>query len=96
MKPRVHAGKQGVRPIADLAMLAGMRQRYLDALQTMLKHLRDEPLQWGDPLYRTKHEGGIVCHACIGPILVRYVAYEAEQMALIIDIKPLFEWPIRP
>jgi hypothetical protein len=82
--------------LADLATLAGLRQSYLDALKYMLERLQRDPLEWGDPLYRTQREGGVVCHAWIGPIIVRYAVFESEESVLIIEIKPAFEWSIRP
>ena len=84
-----------MRTLADLAALAGLRQSYVEALQRMYERLHNDPIDWGD-LYRTKHEGGLVCHALIWPITVHYAVFESEQTVLIIDIKPAFEWPIRP
>ena len=85
-----------MQALADRAALAGIRQSYVEALKRMLQHLQHDPLEWGDPLYRTNHEGGIVCHAWVGPIVVHYAVFESEQTVLIIDVVPAFEWPIRP
>jgi hypothetical protein len=73
-----------------------MRAAYLNALTTMYDHLRTDPLGWGDPLYRLHHQGGIVCHAHVGPIAVHYSVHEPENTVLIVDIRPLFEWPVLP
>jgi hypothetical protein len=85
-----------MRALADRAKLVGIRQRYLEALQEMLERLQLDPLDFGDPLYRTKHEGGVVCHAMIDPIIVHFAVFEVDQTVLIIDIQPAFDWPIRP
>jgi hypothetical protein len=85
-----------MRALADLASLAGIRRHYLDALRTMARRLQDDPLGWGDPLYRTHIQGGIVCSGLIDPIVVRFVVHEPEKVVLVIDIKPLFQWLIRP
>jgi hypothetical protein len=85
-----------MRALADYAALAGIRQAYLDALKRMLAHLEQDPLAWGDPLYRIKHKSGVVCHVCMEPIAVRYVVFEEEQSVLIIDIRPVVEWRVRP
>lgn len=82
--------------LAQRASLAGIRQAYLDALTMMLQRLSSDPLVFGDPLYRMPHQGGIVCHAVVGPILVHYSVHEAENSVIVGDIKPLYEWPIRP
>lgn len=88
--------KEQMRTLAVRASLGGIRQAYLDALQTMADRLQHSPLAWGDPLYRLPHQSGLVCQAPVGPILVRYSVHEASQVVLIISIEPLFEWPIRP
>jgi hypothetical protein len=84
-----------MRALADYASLGGIRQSYLDALKTMVERLENDPLQWGDPLYRAPHQSGIVCRACVGPITLLYSVHESVRVVLIIDLKPLFEWPIR-
>jgi hypothetical protein len=48
-----------MRALADRAKLAGIRQRYLEALQEMLDRLQLDPLGFGDPLYRTKHRAAL-------------------------------------
>jgi hypothetical protein len=85
-----------MRTLADRAALAGFRQSYVDALAEMLQHLQNEPLTWGDPLYRMPHQGRIVCHAMVGPVIVHYSVHEPENTVLIADVKPMFDWPIRP
>ena len=85
-----------MRTLANLAVLAGIRQIYLNALMRMYRSLEHDPLGCGDPLYRLQVEGGMVCHAVFDPIIVRYSVHEPENAVLIMDIAPLFEWPIRP
>jgi hypothetical protein len=85
-----------MRTLADLASLAGLRQSYLDALRKMADHLENDPLEWGDPVYRVPHQSGVVCHALVEPVVVHYSVHESTKIVLIIDIKPMFEWPIRP
>ena len=85
-----------MRTLADRASLGGIRQAYLDALEQMLSRLENAPLQWGDPVYRLPHQGGVVFHATVSPIRVLYSVHEPESIVLIIDVNPLFHWPIRP
>lgn len=49
--------------------------------------LRRDPLQWGDPEYGTKKEGGSVCHGVMHPFLVRYVVYELEKAVCILSVE---------
>ena len=96
-KVGAYAGvKEQMRTLADLASLAGIRHSYLDALKQMARHLQDDPLAWGDPVYRSPQQGGIVYHALVGPIVVHYAVHESKKAVLIIRIEPLFEWPVRP
>ena len=85
-----------MRMLGDLATLAGMRRRYLDALNMMMRRLQEDPLTWGDPQFHLHIEGGTVCSALVDLIVVRYAVHEPEKAVIIRDILPLFEWPIRP
>ncbi len=85
-----------MRTLADLASLAGMRQSYLEVLKLMAERLESDPMGWGDPLYRVPHQSGIVHHAIAWPIQVRYSVHEAVAVVLIMDIDPVFDWPLRP
>jgi hypothetical protein len=84
-----------LQSLAKLATLAGIRKSYVDALRTMLVRLENDPLEWGDPLYRVPHQSGIVCHSLVWPIMVRYSVHESANVVLIIDVSPCFDWPIR-
>jgi hypothetical protein len=60
---------QQIRNLADNAADPALRARVLDAVKMILHHLEHNPLEWGDPDYRTKKEGGLVClpRAAIAP-----------------------------
>lgn len=88
--------KEQMEMLANRASLAGFRQSYFDALYSMVQHLQDGPLEWGDPLYRKPDQDGIVCRAFVGPIVVHYSVHESVGVVLIMRVEPLFEWPIRP
>jgi hypothetical protein len=88
--------KEQIRTLLDLATIAGIRESYLEALAKMAERLQNEPLAWGDPVYRKPNPVGLVCQGIVGPIIVRYSVHEPEHAVLIISIEPLFEWPVRP
>jgi hypothetical protein len=88
--------EEQMQMLLDRASLGGIRAYYTGALLEMARHLKNDPLEWGDPLYRKPALGGIVCHAVVSPIIVHYSVHEPAHTILIIEIKPLFEWPIRP
>ena len=86
--------EEQMRTLLGLASLAGIREAYMDALKEMAYHLQNDPLEWGDPVYQKPFLDGLVCHALVGPIVVRYSVHEAVNAVLIIEIIPLFDWPI--
>ncbi len=55
----------------------------------MVLHLQTHPLHWGDPEFDTNLAGGIVCHAILDPIIIRYVIFETNQVVFIREITPL-------
>lgn len=63
------------------------RTAIVDALEETLNKLRNAPLDFGDPLYRTRKEGGVVCHGLCWPMSVQFVVYEAEQVVCILKVK---------
>src|SRR5262249_49385858 len=85
-----------IRTLFDLATLAGIRESYLAALAKMIEHLENEPLEWGDPLYRKTNPVGLVFAGLWGRSPVPSPVHEPQHAVLIISIEPLFEWPVRP
>jgi len=65
----------------------GMARGARDALAEIVAKLEATPLQWGDPLYATKHAGGMVLQGLWSPFIVRYVAFEAERIVCILKIR---------
>ena len=57
-----------IQILTNHASKLGVRKAYRDALNQIMIKLQSKPLEWGDPEYNTKKEGGIVCHG-IDPIL---------------------------
>ena len=78
-----------VRALEGLAKKRGIEHLYADALKEIVRHLRTHPLDWGDPEYHLIHEGGVVCHRIVDPLVVRFAVYEMEEVAHILDIKAL-------
>jgi hypothetical protein len=78
-----------IRASARRAAQLGLRKEYVEALKTALAELARDPFAWGDPLYHTVHEGGLVCHRSYGPITVHCIAYEVEKTVMIRAVKPL-------
>jgi hypothetical protein len=76
------------------AKQADIEAAYVGALKQIIRHLQTHPLEWGDPEYRQKHEGSVVCHGIVEMLFVRFAVYEIEEKVHILDIRPIeAEWP---
>jgi hypothetical protein len=78
-----------IRALDDLAKARGIRRLYAETLQEIVRHLQTHPLDWGDPEYRLRHEGAVVCHRIVDPLIVRFAVYEIEERVHILEITPL-------
>ncbi len=78
-----------IHVLAGKAKELGFRKAYRSALLQIMANLRTRPLEWGDPEYNTKKEGGVICHGIVHPVLVRFSVHEPEQTVLIFDVQLL-------
>jgi hypothetical protein len=78
-----------IRALKASAAAAGLQEEFAAALQKMASKLQTEPLTWGDPEYHLKKPGGVVYHAVIAPVLVRYAVYETERQVVVLRITPV-------
>lgn len=75
--------KELVRRAANV----GATKDLLHALKEIRRHLVNQPLVWGEPLYDTKLQPGVVCHGTAQPLHVHFVVYPEQQIVCILDIK---------
>ena len=78
-----------LRALMGHAAGAGIRGLVAAALKEMALHLQTHPLDWGDPDYTTSLPGGVVYHAVLDPIIIRYVVFEDKKVVFVKEIKPL-------
>lgn len=83
-----------VRELSRRAADAGITAPFVAGLKRMTARLQSDPLGWGDPEFRTKHKGGVKCHAVCSPLVVFYVVFESERQVCILDVKPLSGSPL--
>ena len=83
-----------IRRLAVHAKKLGLDSLLLDTLVTVVEKLETIPLQWGDPLYATKHSGGLVLRGVLFPFTVQYAAYEQERTICILDIRVFPRHPL--
>ncbi|MFO0968163.1 MAG: hypothetical protein U0793_21615 [Gemmataceae bacterium] len=74
---------------AAVAKARGFFDEFFRSLTVMMEALGNRPLEWGDPRYRTRHRGGVVCQAIESPLNVHFVVFEDEKIVCILDVELL-------
>ena len=86
--------RQQLWTLASTAAARGVLREYVAAVTDAVQQLRTRPLEWGDPDYRTRKQGGYVCHGLSGPLIVTYVVFEAERYVCILRVRALPSSPL--
>jgi hypothetical protein len=76
-----------IRRLVGRAKQLGMGPQVLDALETIVAKLETMPLEWGDPEYATRHEGGLVLRGLLSPFIVQYVTFAKERVVCILKLR---------
>jgi hypothetical protein len=88
---------QATRALADKASAIGIRQQFIDTLKAIQARLKQEPLTWGDPLFRFHHLGLEMRHGIQSLVHVYYAVDEANRVVYVRDLLPLpWNWPKAP
>jgi hypothetical protein len=89
--PRVTSA---IRKFASKAKELGQAKEILDVFKQIVSKLESQPLEWGDPLFATKQQNGVVFHGLHSPFIVRYVVFESKRFVCILDIKAFPRHPL--
>ncbi len=68
-------------------VLVGKRQTFMAALQKIGERLAEDPLNFGDPLYRLPSLHLRVFHAVVQPLIVYYAVHEEKRLVFIRSFK---------
>jgi hypothetical protein len=91
---RLPAVDDQIKELGNRARAAGILREFVDSMKLVLRERRHAPFTWGDPVYNTKKEGGVVCRGIEGLVVVQYVVYEENHLVCILSIDPLAAaWP---
>ena len=71
------------------AAQAGKGKKFLAALRQILGRLRDEPLVFGEPLYRLPALRLLVRQAVVLPLVVDYAVHEERRLVFVRGFKVL-------
>lgn len=86
---RMPAVNQEIHQLAERAKQRRIWHSYFDALNGIVDQLTNRPLEWGDPLHRTKTPGGVACRGICWPLLVHFVVFDSRRIVIITHITPL-------
>jgi hypothetical protein len=65
------------------AAQAGKGQHFLASLRHIIERLRQDPLAFGEPLYRLPALKLLVCQAAVLPIIVDFAVHEERPLVFI-------------
>ena len=82
--------KTKLKQLHQQALQRGKGQQFLDALRQIVQQLRDNPLAFGEPLYRLPLLQLSVRQAMIAPLVVDYAVHEIQALVFISGFKLLF------
>jgi hypothetical protein len=91
---RLPAVTEQIRQVVGRAKQLGIGLQVLDALESIVARLETMPLEWGDPEYATKQEGGLVLHGILFPFIVTYVTFEKQRVVCILKIRVFPRHPL--
>jgi len=67
---------------------AGRREQFLSAMRTIAKRLRDDPLRFGEPLYRLPALKLLVCVAAsVPPLVVDFGVHQTRPLVIIRGVR---------
>jgi hypothetical protein len=85
---------QQMRALLAKAAARGELGEILAALRAVARQLKARPHDWGDPLHRTRKEGGQVYRGIKSPLVVRYAVFEPEKVVWLLDVRALPNTPL--
>jgi hypothetical protein len=81
--------KATLKQLHRQAFARGTGQQFLDALRQIIMHLRNDPLTFGEPLYRLPMLKLAVRQGMIDPLIVDYGVHEDQQLVFLSGFKVL-------
>jgi hypothetical protein len=85
---------QQIRQLVAKAEEQGTRTSVLATLAAIVRQLRTRPLEWGDPLYHTRLEGGLVCRGLEEPLIALYAVFESRKLVWLLDVRAISKSPL--
>jgi hypothetical protein len=86
--------KEQLQQLTEKARQLRMASVPTQALRQIVDNLHQQPLDWGEPEFATRHPPGIVCHAILDPLAVRYVVYPEDHLVCCLAVTALSRSPL--
>jgi hypothetical protein len=83
-----HVVKQ-MRDLAKKAAQLGIKAELIAAFESLNNQLQSSPFGLGNPVHRTRKQGGVVLCRDLEPASVRFAVFEDEQAVFLLDVKPI-------
>ncbi|HBI43495.1 MAG TPA: hypothetical protein DDY78_11660 [Planctomycetales bacterium] len=87
----IYLGNQGslLRTYGARAAERGILEAYVAAVKSIQRHLKTDPLEWGDPQNRLRHLRLLLCHGIQSPLHAYYAVDEKRRIVYVQEIKAL-------
>lgn len=92
---RSEGTRQQLREWAERAKVLGLAKEYGQALREIEAFLSTDPINWGDPIHRSKHLGLLICRGIYWDIMVRYGIHEPTKTVFILSYTLVLNNPLR-
>jgi len=83
-----------LRRLRDRALQLGVGPQLRQALQTITARLADDPLDWGDPLFRLRGLSLLVHLRIHAKLRVVYGVHDTQRVVFVRGIQPVFDHPL--
>lgn len=83
-----------LRALSEIAKSAGLGADLFITVRLAFGRLALNPHAFGEPSFRTRREGGIVCRAVVWPIVIHYAVFDPDGIAMITELQAIPGTPL--
>ena len=86
--------RQQMRDLLAKAVARNEGEKVRGVLEAIVSELETRLHDWGDPVHRTRKEGGQVYRGIKSSLVVRYTVFEPEKFVWLLDVWALPNTPL--
>jgi hypothetical protein len=87
--------RQQVRELGEGLGSPELRERLAQVLRAAIEHLARAPVAWGDPWYRLRHLGMLVCNRGYGSLHFIYAVNEQQRLVFVTRVETITGSPFK-